>query len=459
MLERLALYFEPKMRNTSVDPEKLHRFLSSKVVKRYLKKYVFLKLKQSITYAYTTSPFYHELFQKSSLHPSDIKTFQDMQKIPLTSAADILNPERFFSVPASKFVKIFSSSGMTGKPKQIFFTKRDIDQLISRNASGFRLFYGLGKGDRLRISFDIGYRENDWGIRYCLENVALYLGAMGVVTAHRLSAKDEYQLLIAYGVTMIIGTPSYLLNLTCDLEKNYDLRALHLKALLVGAEPLPQGVRKKLEAAWGTKVYQGYGLIEVGTSVAAECRQQDGMHITETDVYLEVINPQTGEILKDGKVGEIVCTTLGREGMPLLRYRTRDLGCILTENCPCGLPLRRIKIKGRTDDILVLGSGDKLAPSVVDEVLLSLPSVCDYQLVLTRRKGKDHLTVFAQTTSQAPSMKQKIVNALMTLPEISHGVHETKTIQNPEVKLVKPHTFAPSSIKAKRIIDKRRLYE
>jgi phenylacetate-CoA ligase len=282
---------------------------------------------------------------------------------------------------------------------------------------------------------------------------------MSVITGHRLPANKELKLLKTYNISILAGTTSYIYNLTCEMEPLYNLRSLNLKNIMIGSEPLPKAIRDKIEKTWNTKAYQGYGLTEVGTSIAGECKQQNGMHITESDFYIEITDPITGERLKDGQIGEVTITTLDREGMPILRYRTHDLGLIMPEPCPCGLPFRRIKIKGRTDNMVPIGSGDNLFPSECDEAILNIPGVIDYQVILVKKHNKDHITVIVETKSITKKIQKKIETAVMKIPAIRDGVGDSKTIDKPEIKLVKQDTIDKTSSKAKRIVDNRNLYE
>lgn len=459
MLERIAPYVESSIRRSISDPTKLYRFLSNPIVRHYVERYQLLKLKSSIRYCYDNSPFYRGLFDKNNLHPKDIKSFEDMSKIPFTYPEDLQSPERFFAVPESKFTKVFSSSGTTGKPKAAYFTKNDLEKQISRNATGLHLIYDVEEGDRVRLTYDHGYETGDWGIRYMMENAIQRIGAMSIITGHRLPANKELELLKYHKISILAGTTSYIYNLTCDMENLYDLRSFNLKNIMIGSEPLPKAIRGKLEKTWNTKAYQGYGLTEVGTSIAGECKEQNGMHITESDFYVEIVNPKTGEKLQDGDIGEITITTLDREGMPLLRYRTHDLGLIMLETCPCGLPFRRIKIKGRTDNMVPIGSGDNLFPGECDEAILNIPGVIDYQVLLDKKHNKDHITIIVETNLRTTKTQKEVAEAILKIGAICDGVTDSRTIETPKIQLVKPNTLDKTSIKAKRIIDKRNLYE
>lgn len=457
MFERLVQLMELRWRTRDSDPERIQTFLSSSLVKRYFHPYVFWKCRQSLMYSYQTSPFYHELFKNAGIKPDDIKNPADMRKIPLTEPLHLMNPEQFFSVPSSSFVRVHSTAGSTGAPKRIYFTATDIEQQITRDITGFRLFYGMNKEDRVRIMYDTGYGTNDWGIRYCIENAVHRIGALAITTGGLTSAEEEYQLLSKNKVNNIFGTPSRLHSLTCQLEQDYDLKSLKIKNILVGAEPLLQSTRTRLENNWGADVFQGYGLTELGGSIAAECRQKDGMHITESDVFVEVIDPETNEILENGNTGELVFTSLGREGMPLLRYRTHDLGKIMENDCPCGLPFHRIHIKGRNDTVFSIGSGDKISPDALDAVLFALPYVVDYQLILERVRGKDTITLLVKTNKRDKVIFKEILDSLLKIPEIFHGVNNSMTINKPEIKIIKTDIYT-KSVKAQRILDKRQLF-
>lgn len=458
MLERLAPYIEKRLRNKSSSSPPSTSFLSSSFVQHYLTKYKLLKLRNTVKYAYENTRFYHELFKKNNLKPSDIKSFQDLSKIPFTSSTEIKNAEDFFAVPKTSFSKVFSSSGTTGKPKRIYFTPNDLNHQISGIKTGLQLLYHLTPNDVCRITYDHGYGIDDWGVRYCMGHAVDSIGAMSLFTQLRLKATEEKKMLNMYQATVLMGTPSYLNSLTHDLVTDTDLSSFHIKSILVGTEPLPSAVRSFLGDKWGANVYQGYGMTEMGTSVAGECSAQNGMHVTESDFYPEVINPKTGELLPNGEEGELVFTTLSREGMPILRYRTHDLGFIMDEPCSCGLPFSKIKITGRTDKMLTIGSGDNLYPSAFEDALFALPFVINYQIILTRVTNKDHIEVIVETEEQVSSYTREIEDAVLTLPEISDGINQSKTILPIKVTLVKPHSLNDKRVKAQRLIDKRKLF-
>ncbi len=458
IIERVAPFVDDKLRSGSFKPERLNSFLKSSFVRKNLPKYQFGNLKGLVRFAYEHTEFYKEAFDKVGLKPSDIRSFDDFSKVPFTTSKDVKDYKRFFGSPKNDFVKVFSSSGTTGKPKRIFLTNDDLLRQIRGIMSGVAMIYGVCSDDVVRITYDHGYGGDDWGVRYCLERAYEGIGAMTVLTGGRPSAREEFELFKEFGVSVLMGTPSYLHSLTCELSSFCDVKEFGLKLILLGTEPLPSEIRKKLEKMWGCPVLQGYGMTEMGTSVAAECSQKDGMHVSESDFYVEVVDPKSGEVLKTGEEGELVFSTLSRRGMPLLRYRTHDRGMILKEPCDCGLPFKRIKILGRTDTMMTIGSGDNLYPETFSDALAGICDVINFQVVLSRVKGKDHISVVAETENASESLEKCIVDAMMAISEVSDGVLKSKTILMPVVEFVKVGKLCSESVKLRKVVDKRNLY-
>jgi phenylacetate-CoA ligase len=418
-----------------------------------------LRLKKALLYAYTTSPFYHQLFQNHHIKPRDITTYADLTKLPMTTPDDLqANPRSFFCVPDEKFIKVFTTSGTTSAPKKAYFTQRDIDSIINSSVTGMHLLYHITPHDIVRLTFEEGYGTEIWGNRYCLEHTFGKIGALTLVTG-RLKIEDELKILLEYKPTVFMDVSSRINYLTTELKKLHDLDTLGINRILLGAEPTPNTMRKKIEKAWNTDVYMGYGTTEFGMNMAGECEEKHGMHMTETNFLTEVIDPSTGEHLEDGEIGELVFTTLNREGMPFIRYRSHDLGRIIANRCNCGLPLKKIEIKGRTDDMLPIGAGDNLFTRMFDDILFGQPEVIEYQAIFERKEGKDHITIIAETTTITDTLRKKILTGLMELPEINNGVHISNTVAPPLVQLVKPNTLDRNSLKARRLIDKRNLYD
>jgi phenylacetate-CoA ligase len=428
-------------------------------VRSILERYEWFRLKQTLLYVYDSSPFYHQLFRQHNIKPRDITSYADMTKIPMTTPGNLqANPKSFFCVPEEKFIKVFTTSGTTSKPKKAYFTQRDLTSIINSSVTGMKLIYNITPHDIVRLTFEEGYGTEIWGNRYCLEHTFGNIGALTLVTG-RLKIEDELKILLEYKPTVFMDVSSRINYLTTELKKIHDLDTLGITRILLGAEPTPNTMRKKIEDAWNTDVYMGYGTTELGMNMAGECEEKHGMHLTETNFLTEVIDPETGEHLPDGEVGELVFTTLNREGMPFIRYQSHDLGRIIPERCPCGLPLKKIEIKGRTDDMLPIGAGDNIFTRMFDDIIFSQPAAIEYQVIFERKEGRDHITVIVETASITEELRDKIYTGIVELPEINNGVHISHTVAPPVVKLVKPNTLDRNSIKQRRLLDKRNLYD
>jgi len=443
---------KPPAKNTLAPP--LHR-----IVRAVLERYEWLELKRTLLYVYANSPFYHRLFQQHHVKPSDVTSFKDLAKFPLTNPTDLQeNLKSFFCVPEDKFIKVFTTSGTTSAPKKAYLTQRDINSIINSSVTGMRLIYHITPRDIIRLTFEEGYGIEIWGNRYCYERVFGEIGALTLVTG-RLKVEDELKILLDYKPTVFMDVSSRVNYLTTEIKKLHDLKSLGITRILLGAEPTPNAMRKKIEAEWNADVFMGYGTTEIGMNMAAECEEKHGMHLTETNFFTEVIDPSSGELLEDGEVGELVFTTLDREGMPFIRYRSHDLGRIIPDRCSCGLPLKKIEIKGRTDDMLPIGAGDNLFTRMFDEIIFRQPGVIEYQAIFERKDGKDLITFLVETSNITEELRGKIFAELMELPEINNGVRVSHTVAPPIVQLVKPNTLDRNSLKAKRLVDKRNLYD
>jgi phenylacetate-CoA ligase len=369
------------------------------------------------------------------------------------------DPKPFFAVPEDQFLKVFTTSGSTGHPKKAYFTKGDIEKIALSGATGAKLMFGMTNKDIIRLTFEIGYGVEIWGNSYCLDLAyGSYVGALTIVTS-RLGLEEELEILREYKPNFFGDVTSRINYLTKELPKLCDIKSLGVNNFLVGAEPTPSTVRNNIERAWDANVFVGYGITEVGVLISGDCEMKQGMHLNELNFLLEIVDPKTGELLEDGEIGELVFTTIDRVGMPLIRYNARDLGRIVPGNCDCGLPFKRIEIKGRSDDLIPIGSGDNLFTVMFDQALFCIPEIVEYKVEFDKKDGKDLITVTAESNVINDKIKEKIVDAIMKMPEVYHGFTKSKTVAKPVAKLVKPNTFDRKSIKFKRLIDNRNLYE
>jgi len=455
MLERFGVYLEPKYRQKITSKEQMKAFHSKKLTKRYFRPYVFLKFRKMLNHVYNNSEFYNSLFKKSNISPSDIKKESDIAKIPFTTSLDILEPEKFFCVPKDQFVKTFETSGTTGKPKITYLTKEDVDDQIFRNAIGMRCLYDINSKDTARI-----YYGSRYAVYYCAFNAFKQIGAEVISSQNRLAIDKEYETLKKNKVNTIIGNPSFFYSLSTELDSKYNLHNLNVKSIILGAEPLAESSRKKLENIWNANVYSAYGINELGVSIAGECEQRDGIHVTETDFYVEVVDPKTGERLEDGEKGEFVFTTIGRKGMPLVRYRSNDIGYIMPEVCPCGLLFKKIKIDSRLDDMIILGYGENIYPVAFEEAIFGVEGIVDFQIIINRNKDIDNIKILIETTDgkRKKETAEEVLERVLKIGQIKRGINDSKIIETPVVEIVKQGSIKRSSMKAKRITDNRKLY-
>jgi phenylacetate-CoA ligase len=319
--------------------------------------------------------------------------------------------------------------------------------------------YKITSDDVIRMTFEVGYGTEIWGNRYCLDIAyGSVLGAMTIATG-RLQVDEELEIIKEYKPNIFADVSSRVNYLTNELGKKLDLKSLGIRKLLIGAEPTPNSMRRAIEKAWNADVYIGYGTTEIGLLMAGECEKKNGMHLSEINFLTEVCDKETGEHIENGEIGELVFTTFDREGMPLIRYNSHDLGRIIPDDCECGLPLKRIEIKGRSDDLIPIGAGDNLYIKMFDEALFSIPDIIDYRVIIEKKDGKDLITIIAESNLINDLIKKKIINAIIKMPEIKNGIEQSKTIAIPIAKLVKPNTFGRDSIKQNRLIENRNLYD
>lgn len=412
------------------------------------------KLQYIVDYVYKRVPFYKKKLDKTGLKPSSIKTLNDLRLIPFTTKDDFRAnyPFGLFAVPLKQVVRIHSSSGTTGKPIVVGYTQKDVEvwkNLVAR----FIVAGGVTAEDIAQVSFGYGLFTGGFGLHYGLEEVGVT-----VIPISSGNTKRQVMLMKDYGVTVLIGTPSYVLHIAGAM-KNEGInpkRDLKLRVGLFGAEPWTENMRKRIEIELNIKAYDNYGLSEViGPGVAGECPAQHGMHIFEDHFIAEIVDPNTGELLPEGECGELVLTTLTKEALPVLRYRTGDITRIYREKCSCGrTTIKMDKPIGRTDDMLII-RGVNIFPSQVEEVLCSIEGASPhYQIVVDREGTMDVMEVWVEMTEKMffdEMRKQRLLverirDELRSALGISVGV-----------KLVEPGTVKRSEGKAKRVIDKRRI--
>jgi len=410
------------------------------------------KLRATVKKVYENVPFYRKAFDEKGVRPEDIRTVDDVRHLPFTMKSDLRDnyPFGLFAVPQSEIVRVHASSGTTGKPTVVGYTARDISNWADLMARTFT-FAGATKDSVIQVAYGYGLFTGGLGAHYGAERI----GAMTVPISGG-NTKRQIMLMQDFGTTILACTPSYALYLAETMEEmNIDRSSLRLKAGVFGAEPWTEAMRKEIEERLGILAIDIYGLSEImGPGVASECEYQQGLHIAEDFFLAEIIDPNTLEPLPYGEKGELVITTIDKDGIPLIRYRTRDITALHPETCSCGRTLVRMeKVLGRSDDMLII-RGVNVFPSQIESVLVEIADVLPhYQIVVDRVENIDTLEVQVEVSADLFSDEVKRLESLGK--KIKHEIQSVLGI-SVDVTLVEPKTIPRSEGKAKRVIDNRK---
>ena len=417
----------------------------------YLRELQLERLRKIVKHAYDNVALFRNRMEERGLVPEDVKTLDDLSRLPFMCKADLRDtyPFGLFAVPMSEVVRLHASSGTTGKPIVVGYTRQDLEvwmEVMKRALASC----GLNKTDIIQVSYGYGLFTGGLGAHYGAEA----LGATVVPTSGG-NTQRQIMLMRDFGTTAVCCTPSYFNFMIEQAAANgIDMHDLPIRAGVFGAEPWTEEMRKRIEKASGIKAYDIYGLSEIiGPGVGIECRCQKGMHIFEDHFYPEIIDPETGEVLPDGELGELVLTTLSKYAMPMIRYRTRDLTRIIAEPCECGRTLRRIdRISSRSDDMFII-RGVNVFPSQIETALLSVEGTLPhYNIILYTENGLDNIEVDVEINEELFSDKVRSMEALQhRLNAAIEGLIGLRV----RVKLVAPNTIQRSEGKAKRVIDHR----
>ena len=409
------------------------------------------RLINTVKRIYHNVPFYREKMQKKGLEPGDIKSVEDLKNLPFTYKQDLRDnyPYGLFAAPLSEIVRIHASSGTTGKQTVVGYTRKDLDTWSEVMARTFTCA-GATKESIIQIAYGYGLFTGGLGAHYGAERV----GA-SVIPISGGNTKRQLQLMKDFGTTILACTPSYALFMAEEMEEmGLKKEELKIKAGVFGAEPWTENMRKEIQDRLGIMAIDIYGLSEIiGPGVATECQLRCGMHIAEDHFIPEIIDPVTEEVLPLGSKGELVFTTVTKEGLPLIRYRTRDISTLNYEKCECGrTAVRMSKVSGRTDDMLII-RGVNVFPSQVESVLLEMAEVAPhYLLIVDRVDNLDFLEVWVEMNQNLFSDEVKKIEEVER--KIRKELDSAIGI-NAKVKLVEPKTIERSEGKAKRVIDKR----
>jgi len=411
------------------------------------------RLVRTVQRVYHNVPSYRSKMQAMGLVPGDIKSVEDISKLPFTLKTDLRDnyPFGMFTVPMSEIVRLHASSGTTGKPTVVGYTRNDLQmwaEVVTRSLS----MAGVHNKDIVQIAYGYGLFTGGLGLHYGTEN----LGAT-VIPISGGNTQKQLQLMQDFGSSVLACTPSYALYLSEAIkDSGIDLEQLKLRIGIFGAEPWSENMRKEIESKLKIRAIDIYGLSEVvGPGVACECECQAGMHVHEDHFIPEIINPKTLEPVAPGELGELVFSTVTKEGIPILRYRTRDLTRLIYDKCDCGRTLVRMeKCMGRSDDMLII-RGVNVFPSQIESVLLSMSETEPHYLLIVEREGTmDVLKLMVEVQEQFFSDEIRQLEALKK--KIKNNIQSTLGIST-EVKLVEPKTIERTAGKAKRVIDNRKI--
>jgi phenylacetate-CoA ligase len=390
---------------------------------------------------------------KKGFHPKDLRSLDDVRHLPFTEKTDLRDtyPFGLFASPMREIVRLHASSGTTGKPIVVAYNQADVRVWSSVMVRSFAAC-GVDAGDIVQNAYGYGLFTGGLGAHYGAE-------ALGATVIPISGGNTDRQIMVMkdFGVTVICCTPSYFLHIMERAgELGVDIKQLPLRVGVFGAEPWTEQMRRHIQEHSGIRAYDIYGLSEIiGPGVGIECEEQSGLHIFEDHFLLEIVDPATGEVLPDGQEGELVLTTLSKQAMPMIRYRTHDITAVIPEPCACGRTIRRIRrISRRSDDMFII-RGVNVYPSQVEAALLEVEGTLPhYQIILTREHGLDQMEVQVEVTPEVFSDK---VGALENLhKQLASAIEHTIGLRA-KVRLVEPHSIKRSEGKAKRVIDQRNL--
>lgn len=413
------------------------------------------RLKWSVRHAYDNVPFYKKKFEAAGFHPDQLKSLDDMKRVPFLTKQDMRDnyPYGLFAVPLSKVVRVHASSGTTGNATVVGYTKNDVNvfaEVVARSL----VSYGVSESDVVQIAYGYGLFTGGLGLHYGSEK-------LGALTVPMSGGNTPRQLMLMkdFGTTVFCSTPSYALNIADFIEKNmpdFKIESTKLRVGVFGAEPWTEEMRLEIERRLKIDAYDIYGLSEViGPGVSAECKEKKGLHVFEDHFYVEIINPDTGEVLPEGEKGEIVYTSLTKEAFPGIRYRSRDITRLYHDGCSCGRTLVKMdKVSGRSDDMLII-RGVNVFPSQIESVLMGFEGTePHYQIVVDRKGSMDDIEVMVEVNEKIFSDEIKVMNNLSK--NIADRFRSSLGI-SAKITLVEPQTIPRSEGKAVRVVDKRKI--
>ena len=411
------------------------------------------RLVKLVAYMYEKVPFYRKKMDAAGVLPSDIKGIADITKLPFTTKDDLRDnyPFGLFAVPNTDIVRIHASSGTTGKATVVGYTQSDLD-VWSECVARCMTMAGVGRDDIIQIAYGYGLFTGGLGAHDGAQKIGATVVPMSTGNSKKLTT-----MMVDFGATAIACTPSYLLHISEVLESEGLIDKIKLKTAICGAEPWTEKMHREIEERLHVSAHDIYGLSEImGPGVACDCKYHKGLHVCEDHFYPEILDTKTLEPLPDGEVGELAFTTLTKEGIPLIRYRTKDLTSIDRTPCECGRTSARIsRFKGRADDMLII-RGVNVFPSQVEAALVEVEEVTPhYMMIVDRVNNLDTLEIQVELEEKYYTDEIRVIEALNK--KIAHTIQMALGI-NAKIKIVEPKSLVRSEGKAVHVMDKRKLY-
>jgi phenylacetate-CoA ligase len=416
--------------------------------------YQLFKLRKTLSYVYENSTFYRESLIKSGIDISEIKSLDEMATLPFTRPSDIAqHPYEFVCVSLGDVARIttFTSSGTIGPQKRIFFTDNDLETMTDFMGAGIKCV--TSDGDVVQILLPSA-RPNDQAD--LLAKGVRKMGGIPIISGITPTSEEQLRIIEDSRSSVLFTSIYYINRITQETRYSHDLKTMGVKTLFVTSEYVAESIRNQLSEIWDCDVCVHYGLTEMGLGVAVECGVHNGYHFNEADLILEIVDPETGSVVKDGEEGELVFTTLNREAMPLIRYRTGDVGKIINKPCECGAhTLKKIgKVNRRLEATVKIGNDDIIYPSMFDELIYSFPDIIDYQLTLGKKENKDIFIFKVEVVREDENVRRSIADEIVSHPLIRRNI-ENNILAAPVVELIGQGTLTQMNRAKKLIIDER----
>jgi phenylacetate-coenzyme A ligase PaaK-like adenylate-forming protein len=425
-----------------------------KMTRNDFEDFQFFQLQNTLHYVYDKSLFYRELFSKKGIEPGEVQYLADLAKLPLTEPKELAEkPLRFLCVPLGEVTRVitFTSSGTTGPQKRIFFSEKDVEIMTDFMGAGMSVVATSDDVVQIMLPKGMVLGQSD-----LLARGAKKMGATPVITGIEPTSEEQIQAIERHGSTVLFCETLRLNRITVEAKNNHDLTKMGVKALFLTSNYLSDSMRVNLQSAWNCEVFTHYGLTEMGLGVAVECPAHNGYHFNEADLLAEIIDPETGEVLPDGEEGELVFTTLNREAMPLIRYRTHDISRLSAKPCECGITtLKKLdRITRRLESTVKIGEGDEIYSAMFDEALYTIPDIVGYEVSVSKDGAKDSLTFQVEIARKGAAVKELVREVILKVPPVQKNVKMGK-MTLPEIQLVTPGSLQKSTRAKKLIKDMR----